>query len=94
MFYDKRHDPAVQDWYFRMINDPECFEKWRYKDTINDYKSIIEESQKLLELTPLSDQHTCDNLITALREARMELKKTMAEYNEFKKFKAKTAISK
>jgi transposase len=76
------------------MNDPEYFEKWRYKDTINDYKSIIEESQKLLELTPLSDQHTCDNLITALREARMELKKTMTEYNEFKKFKAKTAISK
>jgi hypothetical protein len=29
------------------MNDPEYFEKWRYKDTINVYNSIIEEVEKL-----------------------------------------------
>ena len=53
MFFDKRNYGAVQDWYFRMINDPDKFERLRYIDAIDDYKSIIEESQKLLDLTPI-----------------------------------------
>jgi hypothetical protein len=27
----------AQEWCFRLMNDPEYFEKWRYKDTINDH---------------------------------------------------------
>jgi hypothetical protein len=39
------HDPEVEKWYFHMANDG--WEKFRYIDTINDYKSIIEEFEKL-----------------------------------------------
>jgi predicted methyltransferase len=51
MFYDKRHSPEVQEWYFRLMNDPEYFEKWRYIDTINDYNNLIAEFQKLYNHT-------------------------------------------
>ena len=27
----------AQEWYFRLVNDPNEFEKWRYIDAINDY---------------------------------------------------------
>jgi len=42
----------AQEWCFRLMNDPEQFEKWRYIDTINGYSSIIAEFQKLYEQTP------------------------------------------
>jgi hypothetical protein len=34
-----------------MMNDPEYFERWRYTDTINVYNRIIEELQKLYDIT-------------------------------------------
>ena len=55
MFYDKRHSPEVQEWYFRLMNDPEYFEKWRYIDTINDYNNLIAEFQKLYDQTPTTN---------------------------------------
>ena len=39
----------AQEWCFCLMNDPEYFEKWRYKDTINDYNMLIEDFQKLYE---------------------------------------------
>ena len=47
MFYDKRHDPKVHEWYFRMMNDPDKWEKFRYTDAIYDYKNIVAELEKL-----------------------------------------------
>jgi hypothetical protein len=36
MFYDdKRHNPEVQEWVYRMMNDPEYFEKWRFKEDLS-----------------------------------------------------------
>jgi hypothetical protein len=37
----------AQEWCFRLMNDPEYFEKCRYIDTINDYSNLIAEFQKL-----------------------------------------------
>jgi hypothetical protein len=36
------------------VNDPEYFEKWRFKDTINDYNLVIEECQKIYDKTPVT----------------------------------------
>ena len=95
MFYDnKRHSPEVQEWCYRMMNDPEYFEKWRFKDTINDYNSIIEESQKLYEQTPAAQRYTRARLLTGIKRAQNQLAKTLAEYDKFKEYEAKTAISK
>ena len=40
--------PEVQEWYYRMMNGPEYFERWRFKDTINDYNSIIKEFENYM----------------------------------------------
>jgi hypothetical protein len=45
----KRHRTDAQEWCFRLMNDPEYFEKRRYTDTIRDYSSLIAEFQKLYE---------------------------------------------
>jgi hypothetical protein len=56
MFYDKRHSPEVQEWCYRMMNDPNQWEKWRYIDTLYDYNNIIAELQKLYEQTPVTNR--------------------------------------
>ena len=32
---DKWHDPEVAEWMYRMMNDPEYYEQWRFKDTMH-----------------------------------------------------------
>ena len=96
MFYDKRHSPEVQEWCYRMMNDPEYFEKWRFKDTINDYNSIMEELQKLYEQTPatVTNRFIRARSLSTMKRAQKELAKTQAEYDKFKQYKMRTAISK
>ena len=94
MFYDKRHSPEVQEWCYHMMNDPEYFEKFQYIDTINDYNSIIEELQKLYEQTPVTQRYAHARILSGLNKSKRELAKTQAEYDKFKKYKMRTAISK
>ena len=76
------------------MNDPEYFEKWRYVDTINDYSSLIEEFQKLYEQTPVTQRYARARIQSEMKESKRDLAKTEAEYEMFKKYKARTAISK
>jgi hypothetical protein len=92
MFYDKRHSHEVQEWYFRLMNDPEYFERWRYTDNIEAYNSIIE-FQKLYEQTPATQQYARARILSGIRKSKRELAKTQEEYEKFKEYKARTAIS-
>ena len=38
----KRYRTEAQEWYFRLMNDPNQFEKMRFIDSINVYSSVIE----------------------------------------------------
>jgi hypothetical protein len=76
------------------MNDPEYFEKWRYKDNIEAYNSIIEESQKLYEQTPVTQRYARARILSGLKKSKRDLTKTLAEYDKFKKYKMRTAISK
>jgi hypothetical protein len=76
------------------MNDPEQFEKWRYKDTINDYSSLIAEFQKLYENTPAADRFIRARILSGIKKSKRDLAKTQAEYEMFKRYKARTAISK
>jgi hypothetical protein len=95
MMHDKkRHRSEAQEWCFHLINDPEYFEKWRYIDSISVYNSIIEEFQKLYEQTSTTDRSARPRSLGGIKRAQRELAKTQAEYEMFKKYKARTAISK
>jgi hypothetical protein len=94
MFYDNKHSPEVQEWCYRMMNDPEYFEKCRFKDTINDYNNIVEELQKLYEQTPITNRFIRARCLKGIKRTQRELAKTQAEYEMFKQYKTRTAISK
>jgi hypothetical protein len=80
-----------------MINDPEYFEQWRFKDTIDEYNMIIGECQKQYDNTPAT---TTENLfiratsLSTMKRAKRDLAMTLAEYDKFLEYKARTAISK
>jgi hypothetical protein len=69
------------------------FEKERYLDSINVYSSIIEEFQKLYDKTPVTDRFIRARIQSGIKKSKRELAKTQAEYEMFKKYKARTAIS-
>jgi hypothetical protein len=75
------------------MNDPKQFEKERYIDSINVYNSIIEEFQKLYEQTPATDRFARARIVSGMKQSKRELAKTLAEYEMFKKYKLRTAIS-
>jgi hypothetical protein len=90
----KRHYSEAQEWYFRLINDPNQFEKERFIDSINVYNSIIEEFQKLYKKTPATDRLARAKILNGMEQSKRELARTQAEYEMFKKYKTRTAISK
>jgi hypothetical protein len=95
MFHDKsRHSPEVQEWYYRLMNDPEYFERWRYTDNIDAYNNIIEEFEKLYEQTPTADRFARARIQNGMKKSKRELVKTLVEYDKFNEHKARTAISK
>jgi hypothetical protein len=76
------------------MNDPKQFEKERYVDTIDVYNSIIEEFQKLYQKTPVSDRLTRVKTLDGIEQSKRDLAKIHAEYEMFKRYKMRTAISK
>jgi hypothetical protein len=61
---------------------------------INDYNSIIEQCQKLYDNTHATNQFIHARSLSTMKRAQRELMKTQAEYELFKKYKTRTAISK
>jgi hypothetical protein len=77
VFYDKRHDPKVHEWYFGMMNDPDKCEKFKYTDAIYDYKNIVAELEKLYEQRPASDRYMRARIQSGLKESKRELAKIL-----------------
>lgn len=75
------------------MNDPNQFEKERFLDSINVYSDIIEEFQKLYDKTPMTDRLTRAKILNGM-EWKRDLAKIHAEYEMFRKYKTRTAISK
>jgi hypothetical protein len=57
----------AQEWVYRLMNDPEYFEKERYIDSINVYSSVIEEFQKLYEQTPAADRSARTRILSGMK---------------------------
>jgi hypothetical protein len=90
----KRHRSEAEEWYFRLMNDPKQFEKERYIDSINVFNSIIEEFEKLYDKTPMTDRLTRDEILDGITQSKRDLAKIHAEYEIFKRYKMRSAISK
>jgi hypothetical protein len=84
----------AQEWCFHLMNGPEYFEKWRYKDTINDYNSLIQEFQKLYQNTPTTNHFIRARILSGMKKSKRDLAEIQTEYEMFKKYKMRTAISK
>ena len=91
---DKHHDPEVAEWMYRLMNDPEYYEQWRYKEVIDDYHMIIQECQKVFDNTPVTNRLTRATCLSTIKRAQRDLAKVQAEYDKFKQYKARTEISK
>ena len=74
MHIKKRHVPEAQEWYFRLMNDPNQFEKERFIDSINVFNSIIEEFQKMYDKTPATDRFACARI-----QSGMKIKKRLGK---------------
>ena len=46
---EKRYLTEAQEWYFRLMNDPNQFEEDRFIDNISVYSSVIEEFQNYMK---------------------------------------------
>jgi hypothetical protein len=90
----KQHHSEAQERCFRLMNDSEYFERLRHIDTINDYNNLIEEFQKLYDNTPTTNHFMHARIVSGMRKSKRDLAKTQTEYEMFKKYKARTAISK
>jgi hypothetical protein len=66
----RRQRTEAQEWCFRLMNDPEYFEKWRYIDTINGYSSIIAEFQKLYEQRPAAQRYARARILSGLKKSK------------------------
>ena len=90
----KRHRSEAEEWYFRLMNDPNQFEKYRFIDSINVFNDIIDEFQKLYEETPATDRLARDEILDGIQQSKRDLARIYGEYEIFKKYKMRTAISK
>jgi hypothetical protein len=55
---------------------------------------IIEELEKIRKATPTTDHFIRARIVNGMKQSKRELAKTQAEYNVFKKYNVRTAISK
>jgi hypothetical protein len=53
---DDYYYARAQELRYRLMSDPEYFEQFRYLDTINVYRRLIEEYQKLYGQTPVTER--------------------------------------
>jgi hypothetical protein len=74
------------------MNDPACYERFVYTDTIDNYKNVIEDLHSAYEQTPESDHNKRDRITSALRRAKIQLAKTQFEYAVFKRYQKRTDI--
>jgi hypothetical protein len=91
---DKKRLSESKKWYFRLMNDPEQYEKEAFVDHINQINFIIREFQKLYERSPVTDHLFRANVIKQIEHSKRTLSEIQAKYEIFKKYKMRNAISK
>jgi hypothetical protein len=87
-------ETEAEEWYFHLMNHPDQYEKETFVDHINEIKFIIKEFQKLHERSPVTDHLFRAKVLKQIERSKRTLSKIQTEYEIFKKYKMRTAISK
>ena len=85
-------ETEAKKWHFRLINNPEQFEKEAFVDRINEINFAIKEFQKLHEKAPITDRSFRAKVLRQIERSKNTLVKIEAEYEMFKKYKARRAL--
>jgi len=83
----------AQEWCFRLINAPEQFEKEAFIDGISTMNRAINEFQKMNEETSATDHILRMKILKGMEQSKITLSKIQADYEMFKKYKTRNAIS-
>ena len=75
-------------------NNPEQFEKEAFVDRINEINFIVKEFRKMYDRSPVTDHSFRAKVLKQIKHTERILSKVQAEYEMFKKYKMRTAISK
>jgi hypothetical protein len=90
----KRHSSEDKRSSFCLKNDAGQYEKEIFLDRINEIKFAIKEFEKLYEKAPVTDHLFRAKILREIERSKRSLSKIQVEYEIFKKYKARTAISK
>ena len=72
----------------------EQYEQKTFVDRINEIKFIIRKFQKLYDKVPAKDKLFRAKILKQIERSKWTLSKVQIEYQMFKKYKTRTAISK
>jgi hypothetical protein len=89
----KRRRSEAQEWHFRPMNDPEQYEREAFIDHINEINFAIKEFEKLHDKSPVTDQSFRAKVPREIKRSKKTLSEIQTEYEMFKKYKTRTAIS-
>ena len=94
MLDDKRRlQKEAEGWHFRLMNDPQQFEKEAFIDRIKEINFAIKEFRKLYEKVPVTN-HLFRAKVLREIERSERTSKIQTEYEMFKRYKMRAAISK
>ena len=86
-------EAEAKKWHFLQTNNPEQFEKEAFIDRINEIEFAIKEFIKLYEKTPVTDHLFRAKILKEIKRSKRTLSEIQVEYDMFKKYKTRTAIS-
>ena len=89
----KRRRSEAQEWHFRPMNDPEQYEREAFIDHINEINFAIKEFEKLHDKSPVTNQSFRAKVLREIKRSKKTLSEIQTEYEMFKKYKTRTAIS-
>ena len=76
----------AQERCFRLMNDPEQFEKQAFIDGISTMDRVINEFQKMYEETSATDHILRMKILNGMEQSKITLSKIQADYEMFKKY--------
>ena len=86
MLDKRRFQKEAEEWHFRLMNDPQQFEKEAFIDRIKEITFAIKELRELHEKAPVTDYLFRAKVLKEIERSERILSKIQADYEMFKKY--------